>query len=211
MKRINVSDMIYDAIIDDFINDNIDFGEKFVETDYAEKLNVSRTPLREAIKKLEHEGLIVRLQNGRLKFLDITKNDIIEIFNIRIALENMLLEQAVNNENILKQLEQNVIATTNAHKNNETDIARIKIREFSEILYSGLGFDYTIKMLHKNNMLLKKLKKRTLYPNDRINIATKEHKNIYDALVNKDLTLIYDLNKNHLLGARNLILEKLDI
>ncbi len=209
MKRRNVSDMIYDSIIDDFINDYIDFGEKFVETDYAERLNVSRTPLREAIKKLEHEGLIVRLKNGRLKFLDISKNDIIEIFNIRIALENMLLEQSLNNKEILKNIEQNIIATEYAKNNNQLDVVRKKTKEFSQILYSNLEFDYTVKMLHKNNMLLNKLKKRTLYPNERINIATREHKEIYNALLNNDIELACNLNKKHLTGARNLILEKL--
>ncbi len=214
MKRVNVSDMIYNTIKDDFINDNIDFGEKFVETDYAEKLEVSRTPLREAIKKLEHEGLIIRLQNGRLKFLDITENDIIEIFNVRIALENMLLEQSINNNAILKKLEENIIATENAYYNNQLDIARSKIKELTNILYSNLEFEYVIKMLSRNNLLLQKLKKRTLDPDSRINIAMNEHRSIYNALKNNNLQLACELNKNHLIGARNLILEnliKLDI
>ncbi len=207
MKRINVSDMIYNAIRDDFINDNIDFGEKFVETDYATKLNVSRTPLREAIKKLEHEGLIIRLQNGRLKFLDINRENIIELFNIRIALENMLLEQSLNNKNILNKLNENILSTEKYLKNNELDIARSKIKEFTKILYDNLEFDYSIKMLSKNNVLLSKLKKRTLVPLERIELVTIEHRKIYNALIDKNLSLVYELNKNHLFGARDLILD----
>ncbi len=211
MKRINVSDMIYESIRDDFINDNIDFGEKFVEIDYATKMNVSRTPLREAIKKLEHEGLIIRLQNGRLKFLDITSENIIEIFNIRIALENMLLEQSINNKNILLRLKENIVSTETYLLNNDLDIAREKIKEFTKILYDNLEFDYAIKMLNKNNVLLNKLKKRTLVPFERVDIVCLEHKNIYTALINKDLNLACELNRNHLYGARDLILNNLKL
>lgn len=206
MKRINVSDMIYETIIDEFLNDEIDFGDKFIETEYANKLNVSRTPLREAIKKLEHEGLIVRLQNGRLKFLDITQENIIEIFNIRIALENMLIEQSLNNKVILDKLNINVSSAEKYLANNEFEMAREKIREFTSILYSNLGFEYTTRLLNKNNILLSKLKKRTLQPTERTKLAVKEHREIYQAMVNKDLPLAFELNKRHLLGARDIIL-----
>ncbi len=209
MKRINVSDMIYDTIINDFLNDNIDFGEKFVELEYAEKLNVSRTPLREAIKKLEHEGLILRLPNGRLKFLEISKEDVIEIFNIRVALENMLLENCIGNAEVLNTLNENIVLTEKFLANNELELAREEIKAFTRILYNIFNFSYAIQMLRKNNVLLTKLKKRTLTPYDRTVLAAKEHKEIYDCLINNDITTACRLNKAHLIGARDIILESM--
>ncbi len=209
MKRINVSDMIFDTIIEDFLNDNIDFGDKFVELEYAEKLNVSRTPLREAIKKLEHEGLILRLPNGRLKFLEITKEDVIEIFAIRIALENMLLENCVSNTEILNALNENILLTDKFLASSEIELARQEIKNFTKILYSIFNFDYAIQMLRKNNVLLTKLKKRTLSPYERTIQASNEHKAIYDCLVKNDIATACQLNKMHLLGARDIILESM--
>ncbi len=209
MKRINVSDMIYDRIIEDFLNDEIDFGEKFVELEYAKKLNVSRTPLREAIKKLENEGLILRLQNGRLKFLEISKKDVIEIFNIRIALENMLLENCVGNTVILDALNDNIVIANDFLENDDLESARDKIKDFTKILYNILNFDYSIKMLHKNNILLSKLKKRTLTPYERTVQALKEHKEIYNHLIDNNITKACEINRFHLLGARDIILENM--
>ncbi len=209
MKRINVSDMLYDRIIQDFLDDEISFGEKFVELEYAEKLNVSRTPLREAIKKLEHEGLILRLPNGRLKFLDIHKADVIEIFNIRVALENMLLEQCINNKNSLEELKENIALCEKYQANNEKELARQKIKDFTKILYKNINFDYTLRMLHKNNILLTKLKKRTLSPDERINIAINEHKQMYNYLIAGDIYKACEVNRQHLYGARNLILDSM--
>ncbi len=209
MKRINVSDMIYDRIIEEFLNDNIDFGEKFVELDYAEKLNVSRTPLREAIKKLEHEGLILRLPNGRLKFLEITKEDVNEIFNIRIALENMLLEHCIDNPKVLKTLHENILVTEKYLANNELELAREHIKDFTKILYSIFNFNYAIQMLRKNNILLTKLKKRTLTPFDRTLQAFDEHKQMYNCLIKNDLETACKLNRIHLNGARDIILDSM--
>ncbi len=207
MKRINVSDMIYDKIISDFINNKIDFGEKLVEIDYAEKLQVSRTPLREAIKKLEHDGIIIRLMNGRLNFLDFSKENLKELYNIRIALENMLIEQCINKDEILKELESNINLTETHIRQNDTVLVREDIKNFTKILYSSVEFSYTVKILNKNNLILTKIKNRSLSPEERIDIAYKEHKDIYEAMKNKDLKKALSLNRSHLLSSLNLLLE----
>lgn len=207
MKRTNVSDIIYDIIKKNFINGEIEFGETFVETAYAEKLEVSRTPLREAIKKLEHEGIIVRLQNGRLKFMDITKPDVDDIFSVRIALENMLLEKSMENDNIVNKLYENVEKSKRYFKNEEYDLVRETIPEFTQILYSNIEFQYIINLLNKNNILLNKLKKKTLLPKDRMVQAISEHEIMCNALLDKDLNLATTTNKEHLNNTKNSILD----
>ncbi len=210
MKRVYVSDMIYDNIIDDFLNDKFDFGDKFVETDYAARHNISRTPLREAIKKLEHDGLIVRLQTGRLQFLELTKDNVVEIFNIRVALENMLLEQIINNNDIINSLEANVISSENFLKDGDLNSARAATKDFTKIIYSNLNFQYTFKMLKENNLLVSKIKRKTLLSQSRIEIAIKEHREIINALKNNNCQLALTLNKEHILGAMELTLKKLN-
>ncbi len=207
MKRVNVSDMIYDKIISDFLNNKIDFGEKLVETDYAEKLEVSRTPLREAIKKLEHDGIIIRLLNGRLKFLDFTKENLIELYNIRVALENMLIEQCINNKEILNELEENISLTETHISENNLALIRDDIKDFTKILYSSVEFSYTVKILNKNNLILTKIKNKSLTPQQRIHNAYIDHKNIYEAMKSKDLEKALSLNREHLLNSRNVLLE----
>lgn len=56
--RKNISDNIYDTIKELLLSGELDFSDKIVELEYCEKLNVSRTPLREAIKQLEIEELL---------------------------------------------------------------------------------------------------------------------------------------------------------
>ncbi|MFV0440013.1 MAG: GntR family transcriptional regulator [Lachnospirales bacterium] len=209
MKRINVSDMIYDTIKADFVNDVIDFGEKFVEIEYATKLDVSRTPLREAIKKFEHEGIIVRQPNGRLRFIDITKDNVVEMFNIRIALENLLIELSMSNNIAIQDLQKNIDSAKIALEQNDIKTARKKTTEFTKILYNNITFEYTLKMLNQNGIILSKLKKRTLSPDSRVLAATKQHIELFNAIKNNDIQKAHEINKLHLIEARDIILSQM--
>ncbi len=209
MKRVNVSDIIYNKIIEEFKNDNIKFGECLVETKYAEKFQVSRTPLREAIKKLEQEGLIIRMQNGRLKMMEVDNNTIIEIFNIRIAIENMLLQQIIENHELLKEMENNINDCIKYLNTKNFLLAKSTVSQFSSILYKSLTLDLSIKMLSTYNILIDKLKNKTLAPEIRLSIAIDEHVQIFKALNEKNCSLAMQLNEEHILGARNSLLKNI--
>ncbi len=72
-------------------------GEKFFETGISEDLGVSRTPIREALNRLEHEGLIKSLPNKGYSVSDLTATEIEELFEIREALEVLALRTAARN------------------------------------------------------------------------------------------------------------------
>lgn len=209
MKRTNVSDIIYNTIKAKFINSEIEFGEAFVETTYAQQLDVSRTPLREAIKRLEHDGIIIRLPNGRLKFMDISKENIEDIFNVRLALENMLIDKCLNNNEIIQELRKNVEKSKKYFNNADFDLVRTTIPEFTKILYSSLDFQYIVNILNKNNILLNKLKSKTLITKERMEQAISEHDIICKALEDKDIQLATFTNKTHLNNTKIRILNAL--
>lgn len=72
-------------------------GERFFETGISEDLGVSRTPIREALNRLEHEGLIKSLPNKGYSVSDLTATEIEELFEIREALEVLALRTAARN------------------------------------------------------------------------------------------------------------------
>lgn len=202
-----MSDYIYNKIIEDFENDHIKFGEKIIEVEYAKKFEVSRTPLREAIKKLENEGLIIRLPNGRLKVIELDEKKIIEIFNIRIALENMLLKDAMLNPDTLNRLKSNISLSKKLISTGQISSAKNTVAKFGKILYSSLSLEYTVKILSSYNVLITKLKNKSLSPSYRIETALDEHEKIYTAISNKDYPLACKFNEAHIIGARDSILK----
>ncbi len=144
--RKNISDHIYDIIKNEINTGSLNFGDKISEVDYSNKLNVSRTPLREAIKKLEIEGLIERLPNSRLRVMEMNEKKINEIFDIRIALENILIDSIAENSSILDLLEENNKLTKFYLNAENWNLAKDSFSEYNKIYYEMSDLDFTIRM-----------------------------------------------------------------
>lgn len=201
MKRINTSDIIYKQIKSDFINNKIDFGQKINEIDLANQFNVSRTPLREAIKKLEIEGIIIRQVNGRLKIVEITKENIEELYRVRLALENMLIRYAAQDKSFIKKLQKNIETSQTLIDNGDFDGARKETAKFTNIIYEHITLDITKNLLKSYSALISKIKNNTLSSEPRIKQALQEHNNIHEALASNNIDLACKINEDHLNGA----------
>ena len=208
--RTNTSDNIYDTIKEEILSGELSFGDRIVEIDYSKKLNVSRTPLREAIKKLEIEGIVERLANGRVKIIDITPERIKEIFKIRIALENILLESISQNPEVISLLEENLILTEHYIKLKKWKETRKLFLEFNQIFYQKSELEFTIKILKQYDFILSKLRLSSLNNKERIISACEEHSLIVKYLKNGQLELAKAVNTTHLLSAETSLLSSID-
>ena len=86
MSKISRKDMAYEYLYDEIINNRNKPGEYLVESDIANILSISRTPVREALRDLEKDGLVSNF-NGRSSMVSyISPTDISDIFDIRISL-----------------------------------------------------------------------------------------------------------------------------
>lgn len=88
---------IVDLIRDATLRGDVDLGQHLPEQELAEQMRVSRIPVREAMRQLEQEGLVVRIPNRGCFVTDFTEQDVAEIFSLRAALEMMALELATPN------------------------------------------------------------------------------------------------------------------
>ena len=115
-----IRDIAYEVLKHAIITGEIPAGERIVETDYAERLHISRTPLREALRKLERDGLVEYVLRRGVVVRAFTIADVEEIYTIRNALEMLTLPAIVKN------------AT-------EEDIAALKehLREMDEVMAHG--------------------------------------------------------------------------
>lgn len=205
--RKNISDNIYEVIKKDVILGNLNFGDSISEIFYAEKLNVSRTPLREAIKKLEIEGVIERLPNGRLRIIEITEKRIKEIMDIRISLENIILDSIINEDKDVTPLEKNLNLTKLYINTENWDEARKLFAEFNKLLYQISGLEFTVKIINQYEFLISTLRRDSLKNVDRVKLAYNEHIEIVKHLKNKELEKVKEINERHLQSSAENILE----
>lgn len=208
--RINISDNIYEAIKEDILSGELKFGDKIVEQKYAEKLSVSRTPLREAIKKLEMEGIVERLPNGRVRVMEISIPKIKEIFKIRIALEEILFESIAENEEVIELLEENVNITKQYIDMENWSEARKLFLNFNILLYEKSNLNFTIRILKQYDLIISKLRRNSLKNFDRIKDACDEHLMIIKYLKSKQLDLAKTVNVHHLLNSEKSIIDSFD-
>lgn len=92
-----IRDIAYEQLKHAIITGQIPAGSRMVETVYAEQLHISRTPLREALRKLERDGLVEYVLHRGVIVRAFTIDDIDEIFTIRNAMMMLILPSVVQN------------------------------------------------------------------------------------------------------------------
>ena len=81
------STCVYDAILGAILHGDLKAGEKLSETGLAERLGVSRTPVREALRALDAEGFVRLSPNSRFEITSFSRQDAMEVLQIRRLLE----------------------------------------------------------------------------------------------------------------------------
>ena len=199
--RKNTSDFLYNEIINDFLNENLKYGDKIVEIDLCNQYGTSRTPLREALAKLEKDGLVERQINNRLQIVTIDENILDEILDLRLSLESMVLKYALKYSKetaIFAELQENLDLVDYYLKHEDVVTGRKVLSKFSEILYKQSRLKYTTKLIENYNLLLYPLRTRSLMTLKRLYDAQEEHKHIYELLQDGSLAEVQKFNVYHL-------------
>lgn len=94
IEQRTVQREVVDLLRDAIISGSLQLGEDINEAAIASQMAVSRAPLREALRQLEQEGLILRIPNRGCFVADFTEEDVVEVFSLRAALECMAMQWA---------------------------------------------------------------------------------------------------------------------
>ena len=95
-NSFSLTDEIADVVRERILKGEYQIGEKIKENQIATELRVSRTPIREAFKLLENEGLIDYIPNRGCFAKGFTQQDVDDIYSVREALEELAVRWAVN-------------------------------------------------------------------------------------------------------------------
>lgn len=82
-------DIVFESLRKAIMNGDLKPGERLMEIQLAQKLGVSRTPVREAIRKLELEGLVIMVARKGAYVADLSLNDIMDVLEVRASLEGL--------------------------------------------------------------------------------------------------------------------------
>lgn len=220
MSNYNVKDEVSDKyslrgrvfhkIRDDILNGKYKEHDELREQSIGEELGVSRTPVREAFRQLELEGLINIIPNKGAYVTGITSKDIEDIYMIRSLLEGLCARWACDHitDELMEEMEENVyLAEFHAQKNHTEQIATLDNR-FHEILYEACDSKMLEHLLKDFHQYVYRIRRQTLAQGPRSNASNQEHRKIMEAIKDHNGDLACELAKEHMLNAYENIREK---
>ncbi|MDD4496101.1 MAG: GntR family transcriptional regulator [Eubacteriales bacterium] len=207
-----LGEVIFDTLREAIIMGELKPGERLMEVHLADKMGVSRTPVREAIRKLELEGLVTMVPRKGAFVSIISSKDIMDVLEVRASLDG--LATALSAERIkdceLKELEAvHNQFIENVEKNNLNGTIKKDV-EFHDIIYRSSRNDKLIDLTYKLREQIHRF--RVIYLKDyssTINIVS-EHVSIINAIKGKDPDTASKLAREHIKNQETAIIRALD-
>lgn len=192
-------DVVFNTLREAILKGELKPGERLMELQLAAKLGVSRTPIREAIRMLEQEGLAVTIPRKGAEVAKMTEKDMEDVLQIREALDELaakiaceqITEEQLNDlVNAMHEFE----ATTQT--GNLKRIAEMDVK-FHDIIYQSTGNPKLVNML--NNLREQMYRYRVEYLKDEKNYPTllKEHKEIVEGMIAKNKEKVSEVMHQH--------------
>ncbi|WP_300463946.1 GntR family transcriptional regulator [Desulfobacula sp.] len=204
----NVFDYLKNAIIDQ----TIEPGARLVESKLADMLGISRTPLREALHKLEREDWIEKIPSGGFQVVTLTKNEIEQTFGIRSVLEAYAAKLAAENhqEKDLIPLEKKMMEYQNCLGEKDTaNLQRINT-EFHDLLYSLSKSPRLIKMINQLRAQISRFRQIILKQEGYAEQSNDDHIRMLEAIKNRDGKTVEHLVRQHIIKGKAAVLNKLE-
>jgi len=201
--RESVFSILRNAILDE----KLEPGQRLVERDIAEQLQISRTPVREAIRKLESEKLVTHIPRKGVVVSGFTKEDIIEIQIIRISLEALSCSIAatkIKNEDLERLY---FINNKMLEAHNDVEKLIMMNREFHGIIYKAAESPRLYDFISTLNEYINDSTKLTYTKNGRLREVLGEHNEVIKALQNHDSDEAYSAAKKHVEKSSEVFLE----
>lgn len=210
-KTVSLSDQVFEHLESDILSGKYQRGDIITELQLCTELGVSRTPIREALRRLFQEHLVEDTPKGTM-VLGITPKDFMDMSEIRLRIEDLAVKGFVENadSDALKALNEALDFQEFYLSRGDTDQLKALDGRFHEIIYAGCGsmiLRDTLSPLHKK---IQQYRRNSIRTPERAAHSVREHKAILEAIRNKDADLATELMRRHIQNAMTRALDKED-
>lgn len=199
-EYLPLRDIVFQTLRNAIITGELQPGERLMETQLAEKLGVSRTPIREAIRKLELEGLVVMVPRKGAQVAQFTEKDIQDVLEVRAALEALAAKLAckrMDDRSFLK-LQLAIAEYSYAAKSKDLETMIEKDVEFHDIICNATQNDKLIQLFNNLKEQVNRYRITYLKNVEDSDTVEAEHLAILDALKNKEEEVASNLASKHI-------------
>ena len=211
MDKYSLRGQVFQEIREDILKGKFKENEELREATLGKELGVSRTPVREALRQLELEGLVHIIPNKGAYVTGITEKDVHDIYMTRSMLEGLCARWAAEHisEKQIQEMEE-VLLLTEYHLNrgNAEQLAELD-GKFHEVLYDASQSRILRHILSDFHKYVQVARKRSVKKEDRAKKSLEEHREILNALRTGDADRAEELAHIHILNVmENLHIEQ---
>ena len=200
MESRPIRDIAYEQLKHAIITGEIPAGSRIVETVYADQLHISRTPLREALRKLERDGLVEYVLHRGVVVRAFTIEDIDEIFTIRNAMMMLILPSVIQNvtDEKIKELRDILRQMDVEYEQSDVEALAVSNRIFHGTIEHLSDKLRILRVIDSQEEYIKRFSAVTIASVLRRTNAHQEHHEMADLLEKRDLEGLQALMLHHL-------------
>ena len=209
-RTSSLADQVFEKLENDIIQGVYPRGEIITELKLAEQLGVSRTPIREALRRLEQEHLIEDAGKGSV-VLGITEENLMDIMDIRVHVEPMASYYATLNitPESIAELAHIIDLQDFYCSKHDVEFLRREDEDFHDAICAMSGRSVIVDTLLPLHRKTRKHRKLSENDYDRQQKSLEEHKEIFKAISSGDADLAAKLTARHIQQAKNNMIERL--
>jgi len=205
-------DLVFETLREAIASGQLSPGQRLMELQLADDLGVSRTPVREAIRKLELEGLVVMVPRKGAYVAELSMKDMVEVFEMRAALDALAASLAAERitEDEIEFLERLLVEIRDFIACEDLEACIQADTTFHERLYEAsrnMRLAQTIANLREQIQLFRTT---SLGRPGRMTSALEEHRQILEAISQRNAKLAQKLAYQHIERAEAAFMRKLE-
>ncbi len=199
-EYLPLRDVVFQTLRQAILRGELKPGERLMEIHLAQRLGVSRTPVREAIRKLELEGLVLMIPRKGAVVAEITVSDLEDVLEVRMALEELAVKHACRSvtQEQLSEIRRYAEEFRKALSGDDIAACAQADMKFHEAIYAATGNSRLVQIL--NNLREQMYRYRMEYLKDRRSHKNliEEHDEILRALESRDAELAIRMTTKHI-------------
>ena len=200
-EYLPLRDVVFNTLRQAILRGELKPGERLMEVQLANKLGVSRTPIREAIRKLELEGLVLMIPRKGAEVADITEKSLMDVLEVRKALEELAVQLCCD-KITGKEIEELHRAADDFRRilktsDDVTEIAEADVR-FHDIIYLATGNQKLIQILNNLREQMYRYRVECIKRKESHPILIAEHEEIIRRIENKEKKEAADIVCRHI-------------
>jgi len=210
-QRKSLGHDVFEYLKNAIIDRTIEPGSRLVESKIADMLGISRTPLREALHKLEREDWIEKIPSGGFKVVTLTHDDIEQTFGIRSVLEAYAARLAAENyqDQDLAPLEKKMNEFIKCLETKDSVKLHKINTQFHDLLYSLSKSPKLIKMINQLRAQISIFRQIILNQYEYARKSSDDHVKMLDAIKKRDGRKVEQLVRRHIIKGKNVVLKEL--